>query len=412
MHFNSHKNWLSCCYGSLLLMPLGMVIAHRSAPVFVVFSAIMLLVFRFSDAPLMFRKIQHTVSGAYRSHKTSLLLAVLICLLTLFFLVKNSVIFTLFEAILSLGAGMIVFFLLPRPLPRWFFPALLIISSIACFAILFELRTGSAWRVDWGLRRNSFVFNRPLIVLTLLLAPLSLHLLSRYKIYGLGGALFYAILLGYTLSKSDSGAGLLGFLCALLIFIAARFLPKITFIKLTTGIVCAFIFAPVLGKITENALPLEAHQKLAEAHSFARMKIWQGFGEAVTEAPLKNQIFGQGFGAANADLIKKPIKEYVSPELAPLLASGHPHNMPLQIWVELGFLGVFSMLTILFFCVVYPLKTGTSLTKNAFAAHCSLVACAFSIAMVGHGAWQGWWLAALGWSAVLLRDGFNTGYPK
>jgi O-antigen ligase len=90
----------------------------------------------------------------------------------------------------------------------------------------------------------------------------------------------------------------------------------------------------------------------------------------------------------------------VAPELRPLLGVGHPHNAALQIWVELGAVGAALTATAL----LLLLRLMASLRTESLAPRLALLMGAAAVSLVGHGAWQGWWPAALGAAILWLRS--------
>ena len=69
-----------------------------------------------------------------------------------------------------------------------------------------------------------------------------------------------------------------------------------------------------------------------------------------------------------------------------MLGVGHPHNAALQIWVELGAVGA----ALAFLIFAFLLRSIARLYADAAAPRLALVAGAGMVALVGHGAWQGW----------------------
>jgi O-antigen ligase len=91
-----------------------------------------------------------------------------------------------------------------------------------------------------------------------------------------------------------------------------------------------------------------------------------------------------------------------------MLAIGHPHSTPLQIWVELGAVGAAIALVVLLL-VLRNIRRQSHLIRSLSL---SLFAGATAAAMVGHGAWQGWWAASLGaavvWMLALRKTRLET----
>jgi O-antigen ligase len=81
-----------------------------------------------------------------------------------------------------------------------------------------------------------------------------------------------------------------------------------------------------------------------------------------------------------------------------MLAIGHPHSTPLQVWIELGAVGAFLALVVLLL-LLRNLGRQPHMIRSLSLA---LFAGAASVALVGHGAWQGWWAASLGAAVVWM----------
>lgn len=82
-----------------------------------------------------------------------------------------------------------------------------------------------------------------------------------------------------------------------------------------------------------------------------------------------------------------------------MLAIGHPHDAFLQIWVELGAVGAALAALV----IATMMRALAHLRGLRLAASLGLVASAAGVMFVGHGAWQGWWVAVLGAAIVWLR---------
>jgi O-antigen ligase len=80
----------------------------------------------------------------------------------------------------------------------------------------------------------------------------------------------------------------------------------------------------------------------------------------------------------------------------------HPHNGMLQIWLELGLVGVGLLLAVAISVVRQILKCSPG--RTALAAVAGTLSASTTIWLLSYGVWQGWWLAVLGLalSAVIL----------
>jgi len=77
----------------------------------------------------------------------------------------------------------------------------------------------------------------------------------------------------------------------------------------------------------------------------------------------------------------------------------HPHNLALQVWLELGLVGAVLM-ALLLAMMAWHLPN---------AAGCGVFAAALVIAMLSYGAWQYWWVAGLMLGAVTV-SGARSSY--
>lgn len=376
--------------GLLTILPLAMTAANRSAPLIVTFAAL-------AAAGALFANIRRELGPQPLSGIEPLRLFYVLAITIggLAWLSRGADLTALGEAFVSVLAAAIVISSLERPLPRWLPVALAATMGLACVWLVAELEGDMLVRRMLGLRPNSFIFNRTVVTLTLMLWPaLALILMTgpsgRHLWRPIASVLMVAVL-GYAVIRSDSGAATFGLGLGLVTYALARIAPRVAVLLAGAGFLAALMLAPVIGNIAASVMPAGLHEQLASSNSRARVAIWQSFGAAVTHAPVQEIVLGQGFGTS-AGMATRPIAEAVPQERRTLLGSGHPHNAYLQVWVELGLVGVCVVAGLLGLLLLHLWRGATSLLPTRLA----LVASAGMIALVGHGAWQGWWLAVLG----------------
>ncbi len=145
------------------------------------------------------------------------------------------------------------------------------------------------------------------------------------------------------------------------------------------------------------------HERLANDHSRDRIDIWLSFGDAIRQDP----VLGAGFGISTV-MNRTSMAGKVVPEHRELLGVGHPHNAAIQVWAELGIVGVVLTLMI----ILQVLRAISRQRRVVAAASLALLAGASAVALVGHGAWQGWWAASLAaaivWLLALRRTELET----
>jgi O-antigen ligase len=149
------------------------------------------------------------------------------------------------------------------------------------------------------------------------------------------------------------------------------------------------------GDLLADAIPPALHDRLKGTSSRARVDIDRAFGAVLRQSPWLGAGFGASVGMAETEAAAG-----VAPELRPFLGVGHPHNAALQIWVELGVVGAILAATALGLL----LRLIAGLRTEALAPRLALLMGAAAVSLVGHGAWQGWWPAALGAAILWLRS--------
>jgi O-antigen ligase len=78
----------------------------------------------------------------------------------------------------------------------------------------------------------------------------------------------------------------------------------------------------------------------------------------------------------------------------------HPHNMPLQIWLELGVIG---SILISFLIALFPILVAYSpVSRFGKALAASTYTCSLTIGFVAYGVWQNWWVSTLLISLALV----------
>ena len=396
-------DWLWYCAHTILgVMPVVMAIGHRSSTLVIACAtaaAVTAMTFEGRFRPWIIE-----VAAALR---TPLGLAVLAFLafaaLSILWSIAPGTSFRAYvEFILTLGGAFVLGFALPRRMPRAG-PLLLATSVVvACLVIILDLWTDLATRQALGVRSISFIFNRPALTLLVLTIPLLWLLGRRGHVRVAAGVL---ALVTATILYSDSGAAVFGLLAGLAAYGLARHASRFGVALLAYCLAAAVMLAPITGAIADRVLPPSVHDTLAGANSRARIEIWKAFANAVWRAPVLGSGFGASQGLPGTDMTQQSAggRAIVLNDPA-IFALWHPHNAALQTWVELGAVGtILGMMA-----VMLLLSTIAKLPRELVPVSLALVAAVAAVSMVGHGAWQGWWAAAIGAAVVWLRYDAKT----
>ena len=292
------------------------------------------------------------------------------------------------EMLLPLAAFLILARALPRPLPRWAAPLLAVSLILAALVIIADLKYGLPLRRWLNLRDNSFVHNRPAVLLALTLFPLAALMQAR-------GARFWLLPVSAAVTAaalaSESGAALTALAAGSMAMLFGLALPRLAHKLGLAALAAAFALAPFAGPVLARIAPERFLEATASMSSAARIKIWQAYSGAVQSKPLA----GSGFGSS-VTLNAAPLNHGLPPDLGVLLGTGHPHNMVLQVWVELGLSGALAATLLTLALFRRHVRPG----HPEFAWRLGFAAAVATVAFVSHGAWQGWFWSIVAAGAV------------
>ncbi|MBV9079367.1 MAG: O-antigen ligase family protein [Methylobacteriaceae bacterium] len=375
----------------LAAVPFGMAVANRSAPALLVLAALLGLAARAADGRI-------AASGAMLARALRAPVG-LGCLAFLGFAglstgwshAPRTSWATLGELALAAGGPLVLWATLPRPTPRW---ALRLAAGAVLAAgawVAAELATGVVLRGALGFRNESFIFKRSATAILLVAWPIA-ALLRRERARLFAGSQIASVLVAA--ATAHSGATILGLVAGLPAAFLARVSARLAAGFLAAIVIASFAVAPVLGDLADRALPPRLLDRLENSHARERIVIWQSFGEIARLRPLT----GAGFGTSTR-MASSPLVASVPEEHRLMLGAWHAHNGFLQVWAETGAVGALLLLaTLLALLRRLP-------RSERPAASLGLFAIATAIMLVGHSAWQGWWVACLGAGAIWLSAG-------
>jgi exopolysaccharide production protein ExoQ len=191
---------------------------------------------------------------------------------------------------------------------------------------------------------------------------------------------------------SNSGGAFLAVFAGIIAMVIALTTRKYTRIIFNV-IFIIFIFAlPISVSQLPAAGELEERFPNLPNSIYPRIFVWQASANYIFQAP----ILGKGFNSSRA--ISKPADrvEFFSKGKNPRASVPiplHPHSAVLQIWLELGILGI--LLFVVFLTTLtkqIEISTLPGITRAI--AYGSLIS-AFTIANLSYGIWQNWWLSGL-----------------
>jgi O-antigen ligase len=263
----------------------------------------------------------------------------------------------------------------------------LLAAALTAAVVILDIKTGLNLRKITGGRETDYSYNRAIVTLVVLLWPLlALVAAERRRLLALP-----LVIVPAAVYIGESQTAVLGLLIGVAVFPIAWLMPRLTrWIGLAT-VLFVLAISPFAGTVAKSVLGEKFHRAFEASHSGDRVDIWLSF-EATAR---KRLIAGNGFGSS-LNLQNAKVAREIAPERVTLLGASHPHNAFLQVWVELGAAGAL-LAALLFFHAFRWIGCADPLLQPYLL---TWIAVACGIALVSHGAWQAWWIAAIGASAA------------
>lgn len=214
------------------------------------------------------------------------------------------------------------------------------------------------------------------VVSLILITPFMIFFLSEYKKLFPAIAIFVLCLIVAFIT--DSQAAQLATITMILVTIGYRLAPKLIFPLFFSGVFLVLITMPWISNFAYDSFTDMASPNniLGKASMNQRLEIWDFVSLKIFENPL----IGYGVDATRSIEFEGRMVFYQNAFVL------HPHNIALQIWIELGALGIFLTSCLLLSLYIY--------LKKLSAAQQSLSVIAFSgvivVMLVSWSIWSGW----------------------
>ncbi len=379
------RSWMLGRAASLVLgvaLPLTMAFASKSSPLLLAIAALLSASAALAVVPLA--TIRSGLASTARSLPSivALALIVLMAVSCLWAHDTASSLNQFAQFFLPLLCGLILAASFPliamRNRTLWWLAA----AGLTGLIVVIDIKAGLVLRHVTGGRVMEYIYNRTIVTLVLLTWPL-LALVAARADWKLALLLLPVPLAVFT---GESQTAVLGLLIGIVVYPVARFLPGLTNRLGLAVVLLALATAPFIGTLAKQGLGASFHKTFEAAHSDDRVSIWLSF-ETVAQ---KKWLLGNGFGSSlnmqNADVAKTIPAERVT-----LLGASHPHNAFLQLWVELGAVGA-GLVAVLFVALFRAIRRADPMLQPTVLTWIAVVC---GIALVSHGAWQAWWVAAI-----------------
>jgi O-antigen ligase len=377
-------------HGLIVLLPVSMAVANRSSPLVLACAALFVLASRLVSGGI--DSYRSALKGVRTSALVFAICGIVYPLVTLAWALKPALgLFSWGEAVLpAVSSAVLIVSWRIAPPPRWMVGALAMAMLIAAGFIVAELLLNLPLRHLYGGRLATFVHNRPVVTLLLLLGPV-LVLVGFHR----RRMLCWLVLLATVVAivESESEAAKLGLVAAAATF-ALSYAPFIWVKRLLAVVLLGLIWMqPFFGSTVATIMPETVIEATEAGNSRARIQLWQAFSDVSRRYP----IFGTGF-SSSPHMGSHPVAPKIDRAYRRMLKVGHPHNAFLQVWVELGAIGALFLSGL----VLWVMKCLSGAPADIRRIGLVTLMTTSAIALVSHGAWQGWWIAAITLAAALL----------
>lgn len=225
-------------------------------------------------------------------------------------------------------------------------------------------------------------------------------LIGWHFIKRLSSRIVFSILVSVALLYSTCDAAILAYFSGLCLYLLASIskLKKPIKILTTVFVPICFLLLPLMlsksGMNREVALLWNRTGFLTHYSTLHRLVILSDTAKTIEQKPF----IGHGYNTSKFDKVNGGEKVFTLIDFSgpdkPVIHSKykmeHPHNFIMQLWLELGFMGVVLWLTL----TLMVLNIMTS-NLNRYRLGFSLFLCAHIHLLVSIGMWQSWWWALI-----------------
>ena len=242
-----------------------------------------------------------------------------------------------------------------------------------------------------------YVYNAAMGVGSLYIWSTLLFWLGGRRMLAIAGAFLAILIIFWSEAETPAMAVLLGVLTALL-FWRGRSVMRVL---LAGSVIALTVAAPLIPGLFPGPETIRPDMPFLSHSAIQRITIWKVAAKHIAEDPVaglgmntSRSLYGKETKYVGNYPPPEPggIAWHVNSEPIPL----HPHNGIIQIWLELGGLGIAGLAWIIFTLV--RITRGCMGEPLVFGFYVSSLA----TASLSFGAWQNWWVCTLWLTGVLL----------
>lgn len=287
---------------------------------------------------------------------------------------------------------------LPPNIKKYLMQALLVGLLTGIVFLLIEEWLGSPWRYFWN-KTSAKAFAQGSLMISLVAWPVILWILQRPYSFSWRLSMLVSLLavVFLTLLQIECDTSYIGLLLGICVFLGTLYLPRLTSWGMRLFVPLIIISFPIISLYAFKPEYIPTYNKYIHSASYIdRMYIWNDVTNSIVEHPW----LGIGMDGSRSHEKTQLIREWkYTNENGKVIKNQtacfpiHPHNAILQLWLELGFLGVIMGTLLAYLALFYIYKTNLSPIEKAIRA--GLFTNAFLVVWVNLGFWQNWWISGL-----------------
>ena len=249
-------------------------------------------------------------------------------------------------------------------------------------------------------------YNPAMSVGALFMWPFFLHWLGRRRMFAFTGVLLAMPVIFWSQADTPALAALLGILTTVTLWRARPILRGV----FAGGVVVLMFAAPVIPGLLPGPATIRAEMPYLSHSAIHRVMIWKTAAKHIAKNPVAGlgmdttrSLYGQDTRVITEYPPMKPgdlvWKSYFEP--IPL----HPHNGVIQIWLELGGIGIVLLVWVVITLVRVTdegAEAEVDRDRQRKAMIMGFYVSSLTIASLSFGAWQSWWVCTLWLAATLL----------
>lgn len=272
------------------------------------------------------------------------------------------------------------------------------------FFLVGDIWLKNPWQIFWQ-KSSAKALAQGSLIVSLVAWPIILWVLQRpYSIYGRIGLLVSLLIsIFWVLLQIDCDTSFIGLFMGICVFLGVLLLPRIASFGMRLFVPIIILSFPFISLFAFKPEHIPSYNNYMHEISFIdRLYIWNDVATTILDHPWKGiGVDGTRHHEKNQEFREwQFIDELGKQHKVQTQRFGiHPHNAILQLWLELGFLGLI-LGTLLAYQVLRQIYCANlSLVEKAVSS--GLFTAVFLVVWVNLGFWQNWWISAL-WIIVGL----------